>query len=294
MTAVLQIGRALLNAPTLIAKLKEHQLMPKLVQEIIVDEAIASVACDRQEALQLFCTRRGLFSQEQQQAWCQQQQQTPEQMALAAIREQKLLKFQEETWGEQIESYFLQRKAQLDRVRYSLIRTKDASLAQEIYFRLNDDGVSFASLASQYSEGQESKTGGMVGPVELNVPHPVLARMLMVSKPGQLWAPTQIGEWLVIARLEQFVPAQFDAAMRERLLDEQFQAWLNQRLQETTVVEPSSPQSSFGPPNDPPNDSPNDLPNDSHPIPAAQLGTEQADIPVPDRVPLMREDSTSS
>ena len=238
MAAVLCVGQAVLDAPALIEKLREHQLMPKLVQEIIIDEAIAGISCDSQEALQSFCAKRGLFSREQQQAWCQQQQQTPEQMAAAAMREQKLLLFQEQTWGEQIESYFLQRKAQLDRVRYSLIRTKDASLAQEIYFRLNDDGESFSGLASEYSEGQEAKTGGMVGPVELSIPHPVLARMLMVSKPEQLWAPTQIGEWLVIARLEQFVPAQFDDAMRQRLLAEQFQGWLTQQLQETTVKEP--------------------------------------------------------
>lgn len=239
MAAVLQIGQTALDVSALILKLKEHQLMPKLVQEIVIDEAIAEIPCSPEEAMQIYCTKRGLFSLEQQQAWCQQQKQTPEQMTQAAVREQKLLKFQESKWGEQVESYFLQRKAQLDRVRYSLIRTKDVSLAQEIYFRLNDDGASFASLASQYSEGQESKTGGMVGPVELNVPHPVLARMLMVSKPGQLWAPTQIGEWLVIARLEQFLPAQFDESMRERLLAEQFQAWLSQTLQETPVREPT-------------------------------------------------------
>lgn len=244
MVAVLQIGQAALDASALVAKLKEHQLMPKLVQEIIIDQAIASIECEAQAALQAFCTKRGLFSREQQQAWCQQQQQTPEQMTLAAIREGKLLKFQDNTWGLQIESYFLQRKAELDRVRYSLIRTKDASLAQEIYFRLNDDGVAFSILASQYSEGQEAKTGGMVGPVELSVPHPILARMLMVSKPGQLWAPTQIGEWLVIARLEQFLPAQFDEPMRERLLAEQFQTWLNQQLKDTAVMEPGMPNRS--------------------------------------------------
>ena len=235
MASVLQIGQAVLDAPTLIAKLQEHQLMPKLVQEVVIDQAISGVACDPQEAFQAFCSKRGLFSREQQEAWCQQQQKTPEQMSLAAQREYKLSQFQEETWGEQIESYFLQRKAQLDRVRYSLIRTKDSSLAQEIYFRLNDDGASFAELASQYSEGQESKTGGMVGPVELSVPHPILARMLMVSKPGQLWAPTQIGEWLVISRLEQFIPAQFDGAMRQRLLSEQFQEWLDTQIAETPV-----------------------------------------------------------
>ncbi|PZO60371.1 MAG: peptidylprolyl isomerase [Phormidesmis priestleyi] len=237
MVGVLKIGQTVLDAPTLIAQLKQYQLMPRLVQEVVIDRAIAHIECDPQSALQAFCSKRGLFSQEQQQAWCQQQQQTREHMMLAAIRDYKLSKFQAETWGTEIESYFLQRKAQLDRVRYSLIRTKDASLAQEIYFRLSDDGASFAELASQYSEGQEAKTGGLIGPVELSVPHPVLARMLMVSKPNQLWAPTQIGEWLVIAKLEQFLPAQFDDTMRDRLLSEQFQEWLQQQIQETTVEE---------------------------------------------------------
>ncbi len=234
-TAILQIGRERLDASALIAKLQQQQLMPKLVQEIIIDAAIAPIAYDVPTVLQSFCAKRGLFSKEQQQAWCQQQKQTPEQMTSAAIREYQLTQFQEETWGKQIESYFLQRKAQLDQVRYSLIRIKDPSLAQEIYFRLNDDGESFVRLAGEYSEGQEAKTGGLIGPVELSVPHPTLARMLMVSKPGQLWAPTPIGEWLVVARLEQFVPAQFDAAMRQRLLTEKFQQWLQQQIEQTPV-----------------------------------------------------------
>lgn len=237
MSAVLQIGQHALSASQLIERLKAYRLMPQLVQEFVIDTAIANIECDPQKAIDSFCARRGLFSEEQRQAWCQQQGQTPQDMVSAAIREQKLQMFQEETWGAQIESYFLQRKTQLDRVCYSLIRTKNASLAQEIYFRLNDDGASFSDLAREYSEGQESKTGGFIGPVELNVPHPVLARMLSVSQPGQLWAPTQIGEWLVIARLEQFEPAQFSDTMRQRLLTEQFQGWLKQQMQETPVKE---------------------------------------------------------
>jgi hypothetical protein len=47
MAAVIQVGQAVLDAPTLIAKLKEYQLMPKLVQEIVVDMAIAHVDCSR-------------------------------------------------------------------------------------------------------------------------------------------------------------------------------------------------------------------------------------------------------
>ncbi|MEL7359477.1 MAG: peptidylprolyl isomerase [Cyanobacteria bacterium J06560_6] len=235
MSEVLQIGNQVLDAPALIEKLQKYQLLPQLVQEHVIDIAIAHIECDTQKAMESFCAKRGLFSEEQRHAWLQQQGQTPEGMIAAAVRDYKVTLFQEETWGAQIESYFLQRKTQLDRVCYSLIRTKDASLAQEIYFRLNDDGAPFNDLARQYSEGQESRTGGFIGPVELNVPHPVLARMLSVSQPGQLWAPTQIGEWLVIARLEQFEPAQFTDTMRQRLLNEQFQGWLKQQLQETPV-----------------------------------------------------------
>ncbi len=237
MTEILQIGQHSLSASELISKLKAYRLMPQLVQEFVIESAIADIECDSQRAMDSFCAKRSLFSEEQRQAWCQQQGYSPQDMLSAAVREYKLQIFQNDKWGPQLESYFLQRKTQLDRVRYSLIRTKDASLAQEIYFRLHDDGAPFAELARQYSEGQEYKTGGIVGPVELNVPHPILARMLSVSQPGQLWAPTQIGEWLVIARLEQFEPAQFDAAMRQRLLAEQFKSWLQQQLQETPVKE---------------------------------------------------------
>lgn len=239
MTVILRIGKEGLNASALIEKLRQYQLMPKLVQEMVIDQAIDDIECDSQVAMQTYCASRGIFSQEQQQVWCQQQKIDPGQMMTAAIREFRLAKFQAEKWGgASLESYFLQRKTQLDRVRYSLIRTKNASLAQEVYFRLSDDGAAFADLAREYSEGQEAKTGGLIGPVELSVPHPVLARMLMVSQPGQLWAPTQIGEWMVIARLDQFLPAQMDDAMRQRLLSEKFQAWVQQQIQDTAVRGP--------------------------------------------------------
>ncbi|EDX86171.1 hypothetical protein S7335_3874 [Synechococcus sp. PCC 7335] len=235
MSAVLQIGQETLDAAELVTKLRKYRLLPQVVQEFIIDQATEDISCDPQKAMEIFCGKRGIFSDEQRLEWCKQQDHSPEEMLAAAIRERQVELYQEQTWGAQIESYFLERKAQLDQVTYSLIRTKNASLAQELYFRLNDDGASFAELASQYSEGQESKTGGVVGPVELNVPHPVLSKMLSVSKPKQLWPPTQIGEWLVITRLEQFEPAKFDENMRKRLLAERFKAWLSQQIQTVSV-----------------------------------------------------------
>ncbi|MEM8612143.1 MAG: peptidylprolyl isomerase [Cyanobacteria bacterium P01_H01_bin.105] len=237
MAAVLKIGDSELDIRTLLEQLHQHQLLPRLVQEVVIDQAIEPIDCDPEEAYKTFCNQRNLLTAEQQQAWQAQNKLTQEQTHLLALREAKIATFKEQTWGSQTESYFLERKINLDRVLYSLIRTKDPSLAQELYFRLNDDGESFADLARHYSEGQEAQTGGLIGPVELGVPHPMIGRMLSVSQSGQLWSPTPIGEWYVITRLEKFVPAQFDASMRQRLLDELFKKWL-QEITQSTVVQP--------------------------------------------------------
>ncbi|MGB3297277.1 MAG: peptidylprolyl isomerase [Phormidesmis sp.] len=235
MDSAIQIGAKSIDTPALVQKLLQYRLLEKLVQETVIDDLIEQVACDTAIAVEEFCSKRQLQTAEQRQAWCKQEHFSNEQMEVEAVREYRLRQFKEETWGEQLQTYFLQRKDQLDRVVYSLIRTKDTGLAQELYFRLCDDGANFADLARAYSEGKEAQTGGLVGPVEMSVPHPTLGRILRASHEGQLWPPTKLGDWMIIVRFEKLVPAKIDEAMRQRLLHEQFQALLQQRMQASPV-----------------------------------------------------------
>lgn len=235
MTAVLKIGQKKLTATELLELLQQSQLTPRLVQEVVLQDALMEIESDPQAAYEAFCQQQQISTEEQLKAWLAKHQMTSEQLRWVAQREAKITRFKELTWGGQVESYFLQRKSLLDRVLYSLIRTKDAGLAQELYFRVHDDAESFVELARTYSQGQEAQTGGLIGPVELSVPHPALARMLSVSQPGQVCVPTAIGEWFVIARLEKFLPAQLDPPTRQRLLDEMFKTWLQQQIQQTDV-----------------------------------------------------------
>jgi parvulin-like peptidyl-prolyl isomerase len=161
-------------------------------------------------------------------------------MEQLSLRELKLEKFKQATWGHKLEAYFLQCKSQLDRVVYSLIRTRDNGIAQELYFRIQEEENSFTQLAKDYSQGAEAQTGGLVGPVELNVPHPQIAKMLMSSKPGQLWPPLPIGEWTVILRLEKFLSAQLDPPTEQRLLNDLFQQWLLSQMQQQIIFNPES------------------------------------------------------
>jgi hypothetical protein len=39
-------------------------------------------------------------------------------------------------------------------------------------------------------------------------------------------------DWFLIIRLEKFIPAQLDAPMRQRLLNECFTTWLSEQLKQ--------------------------------------------------------------
>jgi len=69
--------------------------------------------------------------------------------------------------------------------------------------------------------------------VELQSIHPTLAQLLATMKPGQLWHPVRIGDWMVVVRLEELVSAQLDAAMEQRLMDELYGNWLQQQVQQS-------------------------------------------------------------
>ncbi|WP_204140830.1 peptidylprolyl isomerase [Halomicronema sp. CCY15110] len=240
---LLKIGDRVLQSDELVPLLSKTNLLSRVIQEVIIDDAIVGIDLTEDEikvAEAAFCQRNQISNPEEANAWAKQQYGTPDLVRTTAIRDQQLAKFKTQQFGKDLESYFLQRKSRLDRVLYSLIRTSQLGLAQELYFRIHDDGQPFADLAKDYSEGQEAKTGGLIGPVELSVPNPALAGLLSVSKPGQIWPPKRIGEWYVVVRLEKFFPAQLDEPTKDRLLEELFQTWMREQLQKSPVTIPTA------------------------------------------------------
>lgn len=129
------------------------------------------------------------------------------------------------------EAHFLSRKDQLDRVTYSLLRTKDVGLAQELYLRIDGGEANFGDLASQFSEGQERDTKGIIGPVHITQAHPDVAEILRTAKPGLLLHPVKIAEWWLVIRLESFTPATFDENMAQRLSRELFEKWVKEEVE---------------------------------------------------------------
>ena len=107
---------------------------------------------------------------------------------------------------------------------------KDAGLARELWISLSEGEVTFADVASAYSDGPEAKTKGVIGPLELGQIEPVVAERLRSLRVGQLRSPEALGGWHVILRLESLQAAKLDMATRQRLLQEQFDVWIQKRV----------------------------------------------------------------
>jgi parvulin-like peptidyl-prolyl isomerase len=224
-----------IGTPELISLLAGYQMLPQLYRELLIDQAIANVECSPEELQQgreQFYLVHKLDDEQQRQAWLQAYGMTEMQLQVLATRALRVEKFKLATWGNKLESYFLTQKPNLDQVVYSLLRTSNMATAQELYFRIKGKEQSFAELAREFSQGPEAQSGGLIGPMALSQPHPHLAAKLRASQPGQLLPPSRLGDWFVIVRLEQMLPAKLDESTRKKLLDGLFQNWLEESVKQ--------------------------------------------------------------
>jgi parvulin-like peptidyl-prolyl isomerase len=234
MSAVLQIGDTSLTGEQLLPLISKYRLVPQLAKEMLIEAAIKDyeiTEVEHQEAHQRFCGQQQLSNDKDLDLWLQQQQLGRDGLKDLIDRELQLRKFKTTKWETQVESYFCQRKSQIDRVVFSMIRVKEIDVAEEIYFRLVSEEASFVELAPLYSEGIESKTKGISGPVELGKLDPILANALITLQPLEVLSPLQIGEWWVVLQLETIIPAQLDEEMRQYLTEELFNQWTYEEVQ---------------------------------------------------------------
>ena len=129
-----------------------------------------------------------------------------------------------------VPNYYLEKKAKLDMVTYSLIRVKNKNLANELYLRITEEESTFEEIAQQYSEGPERNTLGNVGPIEIGKAHPDLCKLLQVSQNGQIWSPKKMESWWVIVKLKSLQSIPLDESLFTKLALE-----LGKNYLETTV-----------------------------------------------------------
>jgi parvulin-like peptidyl-prolyl isomerase len=163
--------------------------------------------------------------------WCQRHAITLASLEAVASFQDRLQAATETIWGDEVPGRFLERRSTLDQVTLTVLRFEDADLAQELYFQLLDGETSFAQLIERYGSQPDQPPRALVGPVGFDQLHPLLARAAERYGPGVLIPPLDLNGRVHLLRVEALNKARLDATMRQRLLLELRQQWLDHQLQ---------------------------------------------------------------
>jgi len=208
-----------------------HQVQREECIDHLLDEVEQPDASQLKVLQEQWLQAHDLQNQQALQSWLQQQGLNQQNWTELVSRPWRWQQWCHGHFKDQLSTYYLKRKPLLDRVSYSLLRVKDKALATELYLRIKEGEATFEQVASEYSAGPERNSGGQLGPVAMQQPHPVLARLLQVSSPGQLWPPKQLENWWIVVRLNQLHTTELDANTAQQLALELGEQHLEQILE---------------------------------------------------------------
>lgn len=122
-----------------------------------------------------------------------------------------------ERYKNEIETSYLTSDRNIEMVNYSLLRTTNENLANELYLRIFEDEESFENLAEKFSQGDEKYSRGRVGPTHIDNAHPQIKKILKSITPGKVTSPIKIESWWIIIRLNELKKNQFDDFQRLKI-----------------------------------------------------------------------------
>ena len=196
-----------------------------LVRNIIEDIHIEKAKID--DNISNFCKSNKIEIDEYDE-WLIKNSYSKKSMEIKLTASERIQIYSKDNFNAKVKARFLDKKNYLDKVVYSLIRVKDQFQAKELYMRISEGEADFGDIASQFSEGPESLTRGIIGPVELASAHPLLLQKLKSLGKNELSSDIiKINNWNLILRLENHIPSKLDKNMESLMQKELFEEYIN-------------------------------------------------------------------
>lgn len=233
MDSAVTVGKRTISRDELLPLLSGYDLWPKLMEGIVLDRLLRFFDCSFQELEEYYRLQVAADPEffEKRKLQMKEQGVGADDLDFFLKRPVLLEKFKQDKFLPHAERAFLDMKAGLDRVVFCMIRNRDHELLRELFFRLESGEESFENLAPKYSEGREAFSRGQIGPVELRLLNPALARVLATGRQGEIKQPVVIDGYGVITQVVEKIPARLNDAMRQKITGLLFEEWLKKEVE---------------------------------------------------------------
>ena len=219
-------------------ELKLRQICQEIVQRKIVTEAAFAqeIAVTEEEieakANQIRCSLR-LEKASDTLAWLKDNLLDPDAWEIAINNELLAKKLAKNLFDSKVESYFAQNRLMYDRfIVYQLVVPYE-KLAQELFYQIEEEEISFFQAAHLYDiDRQRRYVCGYEGEVHRwNYPPDIAAVLFKTPiELGTVIGPIYTERGYHLFKIEDYLPAELTPKIRQQIIDEIFQQWLNSEL----------------------------------------------------------------
>ncbi len=220
----------LLHRNKLLKPLIRSELTKSILSKVHIDDEI------NKKVITEFKAKAGITEAIDFEKWLVKNEISNSEFEEIALTDTRLKIYCEKEYTHNVEAHFLERKNQLELIVYSLFRIKNFYKSREMFLRIHDKEADFGDLAALYSEGPEKSSRGIIGPVPLEQAHPLLIDKLRTSKVGEVQTPVPIDGSYIIIRVEAREPAILEGLIRQEMLFELFNKWMDGQVNEYNMV----------------------------------------------------------
>lgn len=233
---MIDFSHSSLDLSEIINLLKEDFQLRQICQRILYKKVILTSAKERglnitENEIQEECNRlrreKYLEKASDTIAWLKEQMITLEDWE-TGIRNRLLSdKLSQHLFSQNVTKYFLENRLQYDQVILYQISIKNAKLALELYYQLQDQEISFYEAAHLYDSDEKRRLMcGYVGEVYRWSLKPEIAELVFSSQPGEILKPIEINREFQLFRVEKFIPAELTIQRYQEILHQMFMEWL--------------------------------------------------------------------
>ncbi|NTU97325.1 MAG: hypothetical protein HGA62_05880 [Chlorobiaceae bacterium] len=226
------VGRLELRQDEVIPLLSLGNLWVKVIREKVLDRELAREEFTEGDLLSLY--RKELAKEPdylQRMGRQLEAQGVPgERVMFYLARPVLVARFKQRAFAPHVASLFLKQKQMKDSVVFSVIRHSERDVLEELLHRVLAGECTFADTAARYSEGSESVTGGMIGPVPLGRLSPHLQKILAPMQDGEMSGLFLVKETWGLVQLHRKISAVLDEKMAKELIEAQYREWLDNEM----------------------------------------------------------------
>ncbi|NET30945.1 MAG: peptidylprolyl isomerase [Cyanothece sp. SIO1E1] len=130
-----------------------------------------------------------------------------------------------------VEKYFAENKLNYEQFRLYQIVVTDEKMAQELFYQIEEEEISFYEAAHRYDIDTKRKYRcGFEGKLYRWSLKPDISAIVFGASPGEVIGPLKTEQGYHLFIIEEFIPAQLTPERRQEIINKMFEEWLSSEL----------------------------------------------------------------